>query len=421
MLQSGYIIRGLADQYEIIKDVNQGYFAFAYKAKNKKGDLIFLKEYKDPTILCKEYRPFIKHNEKLKQTLDKLGNIVENNYEFFEFDDTYFQAKEFLRGDNLNNILYESSAPLEWKKRLQFATVIMGAIRVLHENNIVHTDLKPEQIYLREDKNLTFGAQVKLCDFDYSRLVGISEPHVYVTTDSYSSPEYLRNETPTFESDIFTMGIILYELLAYRHPIAQGENDDYTKDALNRRNVKPPKEFNDQLSNQLSDLIFEMLNPDKTKRPTAENVHNQLLSDLKQIEPKPGLPTAVTRPLPETSAPYPPITPEPVVQESIIRIEFHEGSNYLSLYKDGVYGRNQFRNVFQNYQSSHPEQFKLFINSGEIEGIPVPSSITKYGEIYHFSPTIVDGEDITAKKITLKEGSVIEIGALKLKVKFVKA
>lgn len=392
--------------------MGRGNFANVYEAKSSKGGKVFLKEYHDPSILSKEYRSFINHNDKLKVVLDKLGNIVENNYEFFEFDDRYFQAKEMLTGNDLEYMLYNSEEELTWKQRLQIATVIVGAIKILHNNNIIHTDLKPSQIFITKNEKTHYGWQVKLCDFDFSRLIDESEPHIYVSSPQYSSPEHIKNETPGKESDIFTLGLILYELLAYLHPLAQGEDGDYESDALNRKNVKPPKDYNDQIPEELSDEIFQMLDPDKNNRPTAESIHSKLIEIYNQFEKDD-----------EKKEEEPVVTDEDEDLDNkgdIIRIELHEGNAYLSVYKDGTYGRNDFRRILQNYRECHPKQFRLNIKSAEIEGLEVPPSLTKDGKTYNFYPTFLNGKDITGKKSQLSEGDQIEIGNLKITVKLVR-
>ena len=99
----------------------------------------------------------------------------------------------------------------------------MAGIAALHESKIVHADLKPANAYLIKDPTIGSGYQLKLIDMDFSLLADRRAPwhgfQGYVGTDNYRSPEHLtRGAVPGLASDVFTCGLILYELLAGEHP-----------------------------------------------------------------------------------------------------------------------------------------------------------------------------------------------------------
>ena len=124
--------------------------------------------------------------------------------------------------------------PAVWARHVTWAKVLMAAIAALHESKIVHADLKPANAYLIEDPTIGSGYQLKLIDMDFSLLADRRAPwhgfQGYVGTDNYRSPEHLtRGSVPGLASDVFTCGLMLYELLAGEHPYWRDDQAEYAK------------------------------------------------------------------------------------------------------------------------------------------------------------------------------------------------
>jgi serine/threonine protein kinase len=202
----------------------------------------------------------------------------------------YFQAYEFVEaGADLQQTLDEereqyrrtkspvTSDPSVWARHITWAKVFMAGIAALHESKIVHADLKPANAYLIKDPTIGSGFQLKLIDMDFSLLVDKRAPwhgfQGYVGTDNYRSPEHLiRGSVPGLHSDVFTCGLILYELLAGYHPYWSEDQAEYAK-RVQAHAAKPPALLglmSPAASNaDVSSALYRCLSPNLEDRPTA--------------------------------------------------------------------------------------------------------------------------------------------------------
>ena len=115
---------------------------------------------------------------------------------------------------------------------MTWAKVLTAGVAALHESSVVHADLKPANAYLVEDSSIGSGYQLKLIDMDFSLLADRRAPwhgfQGYVGSDNYRSPEHLtRGGVPEPASDVFTCGLMLYELLAGEHPYWRDDQAEY--------------------------------------------------------------------------------------------------------------------------------------------------------------------------------------------------
>jgi serine/threonine protein kinase len=153
----------------------------------------------------------------------------------------------------------------------------MAGVAALHESKVVHADLKPANAYLIKDPTIGSGFQLKLIDMDFSLLADKRAPwhgfQGYVGTDNYRSPEHLtRGSVPGLHSDVFTSGLILYELLAGYHPYWSEDQAEYAR-GVHAHAAKPPALLGSMpppASNaDISLMLHRCLSPDPAGRPTA--------------------------------------------------------------------------------------------------------------------------------------------------------
>jgi serine/threonine protein kinase len=156
----------------------------------------------------------------------------------------------------------------------------MAGINAIHEAGIIHCDLKPPNIYLFRDPDIEAGYRLKVIDMDFSILKDVPAPWHgsdtgYVGTPRYFSPEHLKGEVPVQASDVFTCGVILYELLTGKHPYA--DESTYTASAIGWRAPAPALlgQINDsaELTETVRKLLHLCLHPDPKTRPTAKDVN----------------------------------------------------------------------------------------------------------------------------------------------------
>src|SRR5918994_7802748 len=249
-------------QYRIIKVFGPGMMAISYGAQAPTGEKVFLKQYKSPAPTVVWYKAFVAYQHELSGRVrnGRAGQFAVRQVDAFEEiwgGPCYFQAYEFVEnGADLQQMLDEerelhrrtksapTSDPAVWARHVTWAKVFMTGIAALHESKIVHADLKPANALLIKDPSLSASYELKLIDMDFSLLANRKAPwhgyQAYIGTDNYRSPEHMtRGAIPDTASDIFTSGMILYELLVGVHPYWHEDQREYAG-RVRAYDIKPP-------------------------------------------------------------------------------------------------------------------------------------------------------------------------------------
>jgi eukaryotic-like serine/threonine-protein kinase len=185
-------------------------------------------------------------------------------------DDTAI-AMELVAGEPLRSFCGE---PVEVRKLADWGRQIAQALAAAHQQDIVHRDIKPENVMVRQDGIL------KVLDFGLARQVGglgqaSHSSAMLAGTLRYMAPEQIAGEGVTSASDIFSLGIVLYELAAGRHPFGGGSVID-TAHTIAHTEIKGPSWWNRRLPPGFDALLLAMLHKDPRKRPSARDVERRL-------------------------------------------------------------------------------------------------------------------------------------------------
>jgi eukaryotic-like serine/threonine-protein kinase len=307
-LRVGDTIRG----YRITKVFGPGMMAISYAAVSAAGQKVFFKQYKSPAPTVVWYPAFVAYQRELSTRVSggKAAHMAVRQVDAFEErwgGPCYFQAYEFVEnGADLQQVLDQEreqhrltrSAPARnpgvWARHVTWAKVLTAAIAALHASRIVHADLKPANAYLIQDPTIGSGYQLKLIDMDFSLLADKRAPwhgfQAYIGTDNYRSPEHLtRGAVPGPASDVFTCGLMLYELLAGEHPYWRDEQAEYAE-LVKAHAAKPPALLgalpSPAQNAEVSAALHRCLAPDPAVRPPAA----ALLATLTGLGPKPSSP-----------------------------------------------------------------------------------------------------------------------------------
>ena len=297
-LKVGDTIRG----YRVTKVFGPGMMAISYAADSPSGVPVFLKQYKSPSPAVVWYPQFVDYQQELANRVrnGKAAHYAVRLIDAFEETwggRTYFAAYEFVAdGRDLDHVLEEerdvhrrtklapTREPAVWARHVTWAKVFMGAIAALHEAKVIHADLKPGNAFLIKDPSLGSGYQLKLIDTDFSVLADRKAPwhgyQGYVGTDNYRSIEHMtRGAVPILASDIFTCGLILYELLVGVHPYWEDDQAEYARRAR-AYDIKPPALLGvmppPAQNAEVSAILHRCLSPDPTARPTAPAIRAAL-------------------------------------------------------------------------------------------------------------------------------------------------
>ena len=254
------------EKYEKIKYLGEGAFGKAMLAKNKEdGTKVVIKvvDFKDMEL---EMQMKIIQEGQIMYALDNESIV---KFYSFNFDKTKaVLIMEFAEGGDLNRAISEANL---WRKKFdEFVIIswfmeICRGVKYCHEKKIIHRDLKPENIFLTKDNH------VKIGDFGISKMLGkLKVTNTAIGTSNYMSPEAYYGKDYTFSADIWSLGILLYELCLLQHPM-----DKYhlklKKEYLEGK-IPKLKDNDKKYSEKLSDLIEKMLNVDPVKRPSIDEI-----------------------------------------------------------------------------------------------------------------------------------------------------
>lgn len=262
------------NRYEIIEKVGNGGMATVYKAEDK-----VLKRNVAVKILRDEFttdEEFIKRFEIEAQSAARLvhPNIV-SIFDVGVEENLYYIVMELIQGKTLKEIIIEERGPLPWKWSVNVAIQIASALEMAHKNNIIHRDIKPHNIIITED------GIAKVTDFGIAKAVSNSTITAFGTTIGsvhYFSPEHARGGFTDAKSDLYSLGVVMYEMVTGKVPF---DADTPVSVALKHMQEDPeePIELNPNLPSAVNKIIMKALKKDTTLRYQTAS---EMLSDLRK-------------------------------------------------------------------------------------------------------------------------------------------
>ena len=270
--------------YQIIKKLGAGGMGEVYLARDTKLDRKVAIKVLQPDSLAEEklQKPLLRE-ARAAAKLDH-PNICAV-YDVNEADSFTFIVMQYIEGETLAEKMERK--PLEIGTSLGIATQAAEALAEAHAHGVVHRDLKPQNMMI------TPRGQLKILDFGLAKFTHssdsvdleaptatvLSSPGNIVGTMPYMSPEQLQGEPIDGRSDIFSLGVTLYEMLAGKHPF-KDKSAAMTVSRILRDDPVPTEQFHAQVSPDLQALLSKMLCKDKAERYQSAE---QLLTDLRQL------------------------------------------------------------------------------------------------------------------------------------------
>ncbi|KAM3959281.1 LOW QUALITY PROTEIN: serine/threonine-protein kinase D3 [Aphomia sociella] len=254
----------MAQVYQIYPDevLGSGQFGIVYGVHRRTHRPVAIK------VIDKLRFP-TKQEAQLKNEVAILQNLshpgVVNLERMFETPERIFVVMEKLKGDMLEMILSHEKGRLTERITKFLVAQILVALKHLHEKNIVHCDLKPENVLLSSDEEFP---QVKLCDFGFARIIGEkSFRRSVVGTPAYLAPEVLRNKGYNRSLDMWSVGVIVYVSLSGTFPF--NEDEDINEQIQNAAFMYPPTPWR-EISAEAIDLINNLLQVKQRKRLSVD-------------------------------------------------------------------------------------------------------------------------------------------------------
>lgn len=271
--------RVLSERYRIEAEIANGGMAEVYRAydeaeRREVAIKLIKKEF------CED-REYIRRFEREVNAVLSLDhpNIV-RAYDFGVCDGRHYLVMELVEGHTLKDLL-ETKGQLSQRRACYIACKVLDALSCAHENGYVHRDVKPQNVLISNNNK-----DIKLTDFGIAK----SRQRVTNTFDStkiigsveYMSPEQVKGEAVTEKSDLYSIGILLYEMLTGKPPF---DGDLAVNIAMQhiKQPVKPPHDIDPRISRALSDVVLKATAKDRNARyDSANEMKRDILRSFKQ-------------------------------------------------------------------------------------------------------------------------------------------
>ncbi len=263
----------IGNRYEVLEEAGIGGMATVYKAKdhvlNRDVAVKILKdEFTTDVDFIKRFNSEAQSAASLSHA--NIVSIYDVGHE--EEDNLYYIVMELIKGKTLKQIITKDEK-LSWKWALNISIQIASALEVAHKNGIVHRDIKPHNIIITED------GVAKVMDFGIAKAVSNSTMTAFGTTIGsvhYFSPEQAKGSSTDDRSDIYSLGVVMYEMLTGKVPF---DADTPVSIALKhmQEDPKPAIEINENIPTAVNDIVMKAMQKEPENRYQSAT---EMLADL---------------------------------------------------------------------------------------------------------------------------------------------
>lgn len=342
-----YIGKMLDNRYEILERIGTGGMAVVYKAKcHRLNRLVAVKILKSDLAQDEEFRRRF-HAESKAVAMLSHPNIV-SVYDVSQSAEVEYIVMELIDGITLKQYM-EKREKLDWRESLHFITQIMRGLSHAHSRGIVHRDIKPQNIMVLRD------GSVKVADFGIACLENSAQTLTQEALGSvhYISPEQARGDRTDARSDIYSAGVVLYEMLTCRLPF---EGDSAVSVAIQHLSSIPlaPREIDAGIPEPLELICMKAMAPDRDRRYDSAEA---MILDLDAFRKNPGVDLDIN---PKDLRPEEPDEPtRPLRTGAVVAAAAqHHAARELSRERDTgrEYGRSRDRKYNSDYDRDPPRK-----------------------------------------------------------------
>lgn len=349
----------LDGRYEITELIGEGGMADVYKAVDvvdgkEVAVKILKKEFAESEEFLRRFR-----NESKAIAVLSHPNIVKI-YDVGFSEKIQFIVMEYIDGITLKEYM-ESERVLNWKDSVHFVTQILRALQHAHERGIVHRDIKPQNIMMFTD------GTIKVMDFGiakFAREEGRTATDQAIGTVHYISPEQARGDVTDAKSDLYSVGVMLYEMLTGQKPF---DTDNPVSIAvMHMQNIAElPRHINPDIPEPIEEIIIHAMEKNPNDRYQTAN---EMIRDIDRFKADPYVNFGYIKKSPEESTRYFSAVqnPDSAVYEDE---EEYEGDNYLYDDQQDVVYSNEYDEDYSDFSEEETEKSRSLF-------VPVLSAVT---------------------------------------------
>jgi tetratricopeptide (TPR) repeat protein len=270
-----------AGRYQIIEELGKGGMGRVYKVLDKEVNAKVALKLIKPEI-ASDKKTIERFRNELKVARDIAHKNVCRMYDLGKEEGAYYITMEYVSGEDLKSFIRRSGI-ISIGKAISIANQVCEGLLEAHRLGVVHRDLKPQNIMIDKEGN------ARIMDFGIARSLrakGITGSGVMIGTPEYMSPEQVDGKETDQRADIYSLGVILYEMVTGRVPF---EGDTPFSIGVKQKSEvpQPPKEINDQIPENLNRVILKCMEKDKENRyQIVGELQSELLVGLEK-----GIPT----------------------------------------------------------------------------------------------------------------------------------
>lgn len=269
----------LGDRYELQEKIGEGGMSLVYKARDKK-----LNRFVAVKILKHEFINNEDIVDKFKKEATAIANLndpyIVNVLDVGSQEEYNYIVMEYVKGKTLKEFIREKGR-IPYDLALNFSTQIAKALDCAHKNNIIHRDIKPQNILVTEEGSL------KVTDFGIAKSTNsstITNTSNVIGSAHYFSPEQAKGNYIDSRTDLYSLGVVIYEMVTGRVPF---DADSPVSVALKhiQEEVVPPKNINSAVPESLNKLILKAMEKEQIKRYQSAK---EMIIDLEKIKNDPN-------------------------------------------------------------------------------------------------------------------------------------
>ena len=295
MSLGNYEHRVLADRYQLTELIGSGAMGQVYRAEDKVlGGVIVAVKFLSHTLLNEKMRERFEREATISALLgEKSIHIIRVRDYGIDENEVPFYVMEYLEGQGLSDMI--KFQPMELQRFLHVTRQICVGMDAAHTGillkgdicQVVHRDIKPSNVLILQDP--TVGELVKILDFGIAKLVqaNATQTHSFMGTLAYCSPEQMEGKTLDNRSDLYSFGVMMYEMLTLEMPILP-ETSSFGAWYKAHHEFEPrPFEPHLQIPKQLKDIILQCMAKSREQRPkSAQDILDVIASIEKQAQNK---------------------------------------------------------------------------------------------------------------------------------------